>query len=359
MRGGIFNIEWSLLIPVFILVLLSLAALFSINIVYFKSQIGYLIVSLAAFVFFSNVNWRILEHYSVPIYIFSLICLVIVLILGIESRGAVRWMDIFGLRIQFSEILKPFLAVSFSSYLSTLKIKNFKSLIAGLLLVFPIGFLVYLQPDLGNALIYFIVVIFTLIVFGYPLIWFFLGSLFTAVSLPLSMNFLHGYQKQRLLTFFNPGSDPLGSSYNAIQSVMSVGSGMFFGKGLGEGTQSMLRFLPERHTDFIFAALSEQFGFVGSIVVLGSFAFLLYKIYLIYDNSDEKFCKIFSACAFSLILVQVFVNIGMNIGVVPIVGITLPFVSYGGSSILSSFILLGFLSSVSRNFRNKDTLEIR
>jgi rod shape determining protein RodA len=170
---------------------------------------------------------------------------------------------------------------------------------------------------------------------------------------------LHDYQKQRILTFLNPGSDPLGTSYNVIQSVIAVGSGMFAGRGLGQGTQSGLRFLPERNTDFIFATISEQLGIVGSVIVLICFILIIYRIYIIFQKSDDKFCKIFAAIVFFSFLIQLFVNIGMNTGILPIVGVTLPFISSGGSSLLSNFIFLGFLSAISRSSKANDVLEIR
>lgn len=358
-KVGVLNIEWSLLIPVFVLVALSLATLFSINIVYFRSQLTYLIIAVFAFIFFANVNYNLFKQYFLFIYVISFITLLFVLLLGIESRGALRWIDIFGLRIQFSEILKPFLAVSFSSALANSKNFSFKSFFRILCFLFPIAFLVYIQPDLGNALIYAIVVFFTLIVFGFPIWWFMLGAFAVLVTFPIFWKILYDYQRQRVLTFLNPAKDPLGTSYNAIQSIMAVGSGMLLGKGLGEGTQSSLRFLPERHTDFIFATLAEEFGFIGGLVVILSFAFLLYKIFLIFKDSPDKFCKIFSSCCFFLILISLFINIGMNIGLLPIVGVTLPFVSYGGSSILANFIMLGFLSSIGKNLKIKDALEIK
>lgn len=358
-RIGVLNIEWSLLVPVFILIVLGLTTLFSINIAYFKSQLTYLIISIFAFIFFANVNYNVFKQYFVQIYIISLITLIFVLLLGIESRGALRWVDIFGLRIQFSEILKPFLAVSFSSFLASTKNLSFQSFFRTFCFLFPITLLVYIQPDLGNALIYLLVVIFTLLVFGFPFWWFIFGFFVLLVAFPFLWQILHEYQRQRVLTFLNPTKDPLGTSYNIIQSIMAVGSGMLLGKGLGEGTQSSLRFLPERHTDFIFATLAEEFGFVGALVILLAFALLLYKIFFIFKNSREKFCKIFSSCCFFLILIPLFINIGMNVGLIPIVGVTLPFVSYGGSSILASFILLGFLSSISKNLKTKDALEIR
>ena len=196
-------------------------------------------------------------------------------------------------------------------------------------------------------------------IFGFPLRYFLASLLLMTFSFPIFWKFLREYQKQRILTFFHLRVDPLGTSYNAIQSVIAVGSGMLIGRGLGQGTQSTLRFLPERHTDFIFATLSEGLGFIGSLVILVAFGFLFYRIFLIYKNSDSVFSKIFAQAAFSLFLIQFFLNIGMNIGIMPIVGVSLPFVSYGGSSLLSSFILLGFLSSMSKGNNLKEVLEIR
>lgn len=357
-KGNFLNIQWSILTPSIVLVVLGLTTLFSVNISFFKSQLIFLIISIFAYVFFCNVNYKIIQMYSLPIYIFSLIILFIVLILGIESRGAMRWIDVFGIRVQFSELLKPFLAISFSFFLSKSN-NSFKNFLQAFIFLFLVVFLIFAQPDLGNAVIYIIVALSVLIVVGFPYLWFVFGGIASVVFLPVFWHFLHGYQKQRIFTFFSPSNDPLGTSYNAIQSIVSVGSGMVSGKGLGEGTQSMLRFLPERHTDFIFATFSEEFGLIGALVLILTFSFLLYKLYSVFEDSNERFCKIFVVCSFFLILVQFFVNIGMNIGLLPVVGVTLPFVSYGGSSLLSNFILLGLVSSINSSLKSKNVLEIK
>lgn len=357
-RGRALDIDWMLVTPVLVLVFLSLATLFSINFSLFKTQLFFLIVSIFAFVFVSQADHKVIRYYSLPIYIVSLLILVLILILGIQSRGAVRWFDIFGWRIQFSEIFKPFLAISLSAFLIKRQ-PNFKTLALVLIYLMPVVFLIYRQPDLGNATIYFLVAMLSLVVYGFPIIWFVAGTFAFLGVLPFFWNFLHEYQRQRVLTLFNPASDPLGTSYNAIQSIIAVGSGMFFGKGFGQGSQSFLRFLPEQHTDFIFATLSEEFGFLIALIVVLSFVFLLYRIFLIFTNSPDKFCRILSCVLFFFILVQAFVNMGMNIGIVPVVGVTLPFVSYGGSSLLSSFIILGILSSISRTSKREEVLEIR
>lgn len=358
-REGFFAIDWSLLIPAGILLVMGLTTLFSINTAFFTNQLIFAILSIFAFLLFSHINYKILPSYSVPIYIASLVVLALVLVLGFESRGAIRWIDILGFRIQFSEILKPFLIISLASFLANRRSSSLETFILAILLLLPLAFFIYLQPDLGNALIYTGATFFTLLVFGFPIFWFGCGILAMALLMPIFWQFLHSYQKQRILTFLHPTSDPLGSSYNAIQALIAVGSGALLGKGLGQGTQSTLRFLPERHTDFIFATIAESFGLIGGVLVILTFTFLLYRIFVLFQNCEDKFRKTFSACSFFLLLIQFFINIGMNIGLVPIVGITLPFVSYGGSSVLSSFILLGILSSFTSSIKNKDTLEIR
>ncbi len=357
-KRSLFDIDWGLIAPVIVLVILSLTTLFSIDFSLFKSQLVFFIIGIFAFLFFSQTNYKTVKLYAWPIYIASIVLLIVVLIIGAETRGSVRWLEFFGFRVQFSEILKPFLAISLSSYLASKNNYSFKTLFLATCFLIPIVFLVFLQPDLGNALIYALVAIITFIVFGFPFRFFFSGLVFLSILSPILWKFLHDYQKQRILTFLSP-NDPLGLSYNAIQSVIAVGSGMLFGRGLGLGTQSGLRFLPERHTDFIFATLSEELGIIGAVLVIVTFAFLLYKIFTIFRNQEELFNKTFSIIVFSLIFFQFFVNIGMNIGILPIVGITLPFVSYGGSSLFSSFILLGILSAMSKGKTSRRFLEIK
>lgn len=358
MLKGIGKVDWFLILPVAILVLISLVTLFSMNPDFFRSQLGFLLVSLIAFLFFSQINLNIIRFYAKPIYFLSIFLLLVVLVLGIESRGSVRWIELLGFRVQFSEILKPFLAVSLASFLLEIKDQSFRNLSKIVLLTLPIGLLIFLQPDLGSALIYFGVVGLTLIYFGFPLKFFLWGAGFFSILAPFFWLFLRDYQRHRIITFLNPASDPLGTSYNVIQSMIAVGSGMLVGRGFGQGTQSSLRFLPERHTDFIFASISEQLGFIGTILVLIAFGFLFYRIYIIFRNSNDDFSRLFGAIAFFIFLVQFFMNAGMNVGVLPVVGVTLPFVSAGGSSLLSNFIILGILSSLSRGKRS-EVLEIK
>jgi len=358
-RSSFLKIDWGLLIPAIVLVFLGLSGIFSINLSLFRSQVVFFAVSLLGFVFFSQANLYNFKNYSLSIYIGSILILFIVILLGVESRGSVRWIDFLGFRAQFSEILKPFLMLSLAVFISEKSGRSFKIFFTILALLFPIFFLIFLQPDLGNALIYFFTVLLTLFAFAFPLRYFIFSALTSVLFFPLLWTFLKDYQKERLLIFFKFRVDPLGSSYNAIQSIIAVGSGMFLGKGLGQGTQSLLRFLPERHTDFIFATLSEELGFVGGLIIVLTFSFLLYRIIVISNDSDDMFLRIFAVCSFFLLSTEFLTNVGMNIGLMPIVGVSLPFVSYGGSSLLSNFILLGFLSSISKKFERKEVLEIK
>jgi len=291
-KRTLFDIDWGLVVPIIVLVILSLTTLFSIDFSLFKSQLIFFIIGIVVFLFFSQTNYRTVSLYSMPIYTISVVLLFIVLVVGVESRGSVRWLELFGFRIQFSEILKPFLAISLSSFLVSKNNYSFRTLFLGMCFLIPIALLVFVQPDLGNALIYIMVTVFTFVVFGFPVRFFLAIFVFVSLLSPVFWRFLRDYQKQRILTFLHP-TDPLGLSYNAIQSVIAVGSGMIFGRGLGLGTQSGLRFLPERHTDFIFATLSEELGIIGAVLVVITFVFLnllsiFFKCWYEHRNSSDR-----------------------------------------------------------------------
>lgn len=353
------GIDFFLLLPVIILISVSLVTLLSLNSAYFKSQLISLIIALVAFFAFSQMNITFFKQFRGTIYVLSLVFLLITLAIGIESHGAVRWFGIFGAQLQFSEILKPFLSLVFAAFLSEQTTVSLKKFLKSIGLILPVFFLVYFQPDLGSALLYLLVGLFALLIDGYPYRWF--GLLFLPILLlmPVIWEKLHAYQRTRIITFLNPQADPLGVSYNSIQALIAVGSGTFLGKGLSEGTQSGLRFLPERQTDFIFATISEGLGFIGAAIIIVSLLLLCYRVYMIASNTKDNFVKIFATCVFGFFLFPAFVNIGMNLGIMPIVGVPLPFVSFGGSSLLSNFIFLGILTALLRGERHKNVLEIR
>jgi rod shape determining protein RodA len=354
-----FLIDPRLFIPVVILIIVSLITLLSIDFLYFRNQSISLMVGLVGFLIFSRVNIEFLRQLKVPIYLVSVVLLLIVLFIGVEARGANRWFEIFGVRVQFSEILKPFLALSFASQIADNLEQNFKSFIKIIMLLIPVVLLISAQPDLGSGILYASAGLFALLVMGFSLKWFFVIALPVIFSSPFIWSRLHGYQRQRVLTFLDKGGDPLGTSYNEIQAIIAVGSGSFFGKGISEGTQSVLRFLPERQTDFIFATIAEGLGFFGASIVILAFIAIVWRMYVLFKERDDLFGRSFLAVSIGFFFIQGFVNIAMNIGLVPIVGITFPFVSFGGSSLLANFIFLGLITSLTSSQKGRKVLEIR
>ena len=210
-------------------------------------------------------------------------------------------------------------------------------------------FLIAKQPDLGSAIIVFLILVSILYVKGFSLKWFLLLAILFLIAFPFVWSFLEGYQKQRLLVFVNPNMDPLGAGYTVIQSKIAVGSGGFFGKGWLSGTQSQLHFLPEAHTDFIFATWAEERGFFGSAILVTLYALLIKSIIDVGLKAKDNFAKLICVGIASMFGFQISINILMTIGLSPVVGLPLPFMSYGGSSLLISFISLGIISNIKNN----------
>ncbi len=349
------KIDWWLIIPALLLAILGLVVLRSVAPDLVVYQTVFLSVAVIAFIFFAILDYQILVALHLPIYITSLIFLLTPFIFGSHSRGALRWLQFGQVSLQPSEIIKPFLLLTFALLATSSYPKKGLWLILSFILP---AIIIFLQPDLGTTLVLGI---------GWLTIFFsqfslrrifFLSLTATIILLPLTGMFLKGYQKDRLLTFINPYQDPLGKGYQVIQSVIAVGSGQFFGRGLGHGTQSQLRFLPERHTDFIFASLSEELGFVGAGLVLILFVALLRRIYHLSQAATQPLVTLYCLGVLTLLTFQVFINIGMNIGLAPITGITLPFLSYGGSSLLSLGITLGLVTSMTRHTTSDSSFQI-
>lgn len=352
------RIQLLIFLPAVLLTLISLVTLFAVDFSSFEHQIIFFIASIIVYIFFLNIDYRLFGVFAKQIFFLILFLLAIIFIIGFEAKGAVRWIQIFGVSIQFSELLKPFFIIVFAHFLSKNDAHDLKTFIKSLVVLFPVFFLVLRQPDLGNAIIYAVVSVCMMFAYGFPLRYFFGLSIITILPLPLLFNFLHDYQKLRVYSFLNATSDPFGSSYNSIQALISVGSGGLFGKGLGEGTQSVLKFLPERHTDFIFATIVESLGMFGALIVLSLFIFLLVQVFKISLSAKDNFSYLIVIGMFFLILTHVFFNVGMNVGMLPIVGITLPYVSAGGSSLVTNFIALSFISSISYDQKRKKLMEI-
>ncbi len=309
------------------------------------SQIIFYAVGILLFFLFSRIDYRIFGNIWKQVYAVSLILLITTLLVGLESRGATRWVSIFGFRLQFSELLKPFILTSLAVFLTEGKNSFKKYLLAAVLGIIPM-LLIFKQPDLGSALVYLAGFGTMIFLSGINLMYLIPVAAGGLVFLPIFWHFLADYQKNRIFSFLNPASDPLGISYNAIQATIAVGSGQLFGLGLGRGTQSQLLFLPEHHTDFVFASLAEELGFLGAGVLILVYFLLIWRIFKISEHAPDKLGKILAVSLAMMLLGQIFINIGMNMGIVPVTGITLPLVSYGGSSILATFITLGIIENI-------------
>jgi rod shape determining protein RodA len=292
-------------------------------------------------------------------YFLSLALLFLTILFGSEIRGSTRWLKIGSLGVQTSAIVKPLLILFFAWFSARFKLDKFKTVVFYFLLLALPVYLIFKQPDLGSSLIILVVGFGIAFISGMDrnfLVGLFVSGLaFVPISWVL---LLKNYQKDRIISFLNPFEDPLGSGYHIIQSITAVGSGGLFGTGLGSGTQSQLRFLPERHTDFIFASLAEELGFLGSSLLIVSYFVLFFRILTLIRLSDTRFERLICTGVFIIIFFQMFVNVGMNLGIVPITGVTLPFVSAGGSSLVSLFICLGLVQIISRRTKSKNVIEI-
>jgi len=335
------NFDFWLVLPALFLSILGLVTLYSIAPEFFQSQAIYLAISLVVFLAISQIDALFFTTLSTIGYLLSLLLLGLTLLLGQRTREAARWLAVGSVGFQPSEIVKPFLILFFANLLAKEKGGLLKSLLA---LVPPV-ILIFLQPDLGSALVILAIWLGMVLAKGVSFKTIGAGALILAISLPLFWKVLAPYQKQRLTNFLNPGSDPQGASYSQIQAKISIGSGQFLGKGLGHGTQSVLKFLPEYQSDFIFAAFGEEWGFVGVSVVLFLYFVLLARLLSLAGQTESVESLIFIGI-FSFLFFQTAVHIGMNLGLLPITGLTLPFISSGGSSLLACWMVLGIATAM-------------
>jgi rod shape determining protein RodA len=306
-------------------------------------------IALVVFVLATAFDYHWLRTLAWPLYGLELALLVFTLAAGTGVAGASRWVTIAGLQFQFSELAKILMILTLASYLGsrTGRLDGPLPILTGCLLVAPPLILVLIQPDLGTSLVFAALLAGMLFLSGASLRW--LGLLAAAAigSLPIIWNYvLQGYQKERILAFLNPTPDIQGTGWQLFQSQIAVGSGGWLGKGLTNGTQNQLDFLPVQTTDFVFAILAEELGFIGCVVVLLLFGALLWRVLVAGWRSRDPFGTLFAAGLGSMILFQVVVNVGMVTGVLPIAGIPLPFVTHGGASLISLAAGLGILQSI-------------
>jgi rod shape determining protein RodA len=338
----------SIWFPVLILAALSLLILHSVVPDIAKTQALYFALGLGLMIVISRIDYHLYHFSPWPWFGIAVIALILTMVIGENIRGSTRWIDVGPLRFQTSEFIKPIILLYLSTWLAQSPALKFKDLLVkSAVTLIPI-FLIFIEPDLGTALVIAALYSTLIVASGTPIRYLAVFALAFVLILPLGYASLRDYQKNRIASFLNPSQDPLGTGYNANQAMIAVGSGQWFGRGLGQGTQSHLRFLPERHTDFVFAATVEELGFAGGLLMLGAYGWLAYGLLGLAKSADNDSGSLIVLGTLGLIVTQVAVNTGMNMGLLPITGITLPFVSAGGSSVLSLCILLGLCLSVGR-----------
>jgi len=346
------NFDYILLVCILLLGFISLATMYSTEggkvLFHTKSHFIKLIVFTVMMLIFSFINikfWFSIGYFS---YFVVISLLVWTYLFGITSSGSKRWIDLYFINLQPSELMKIFIILCLAKYFHRMKLENVNSiytiLTSLIIIILPMG-LVIVQPDLGTSVLIAISGIAVLWFAGINYKYFIYTILGFLILLPFIIAFLKPYQKLRVLTFLNPDRDPLGAGYQIIQSKIAVGSGGLFGKGFLKGTQSYLEFLPEKHTDFIFTLFSEEFGFVGSALLLIIYAIIIYRIVAIGASSRSYFAKIFCYSFGAAIFVYITINMSMVLGLLPIVGSPLPIMSYGGSSMLATMIGFGVVMS--------------
>lgn len=351
-----FHVDVPLMLAILTLMLLSVFVVYSAggqNIDMAIRQIFRLGLGLGVLLIVAQVSPFFYQRWAPHIFIVGVILLVSVLLFGDMGKGAQRWLNLGITKFQPSEIMKLSLPMMMAWFLSkyTLPPSTKNTFLSFCIIAIP-TLLIAKQPDLGTSLLVASSGFFALFLAGLRFrILFGLIAMFAAFLPILWFYLMHPYQKQRVLTFLNPESDPLGSGYHIIQSKIAIGSGGFQGKGWLQGTQSQLEFLPERHTDFIFSVFSEEFGFIGVLLLLAVYAFIIMRGTVIAIRAQEGFTKILAGSLTLTFFVYLFVNIGMVSGLMPVVGVPLPLVSYGGTSIVTLMASFGILMAIATNKR--------
>lgn len=309
-------------------------------------QVIYALAGLLMLFVVAAIDYRFLHSLGWLAYAAAIGLLIAVLSIGAVSGGSRRWFELGGFSIQPSEIAKLLMVIALAKYMADHNMRQFKHLLISLgLTLIPIG-LIYQQPDLGSA--FSLLVVWLAIAFVAGMRVFHMGvlGLGTGLALPLILLRLEGYMRDRIVLFLDPARDPLGPGFSITQSLIAVGSGGWLGRGYVSGTQSQLRFLRVRHTDFIFSVFAEEFGFVGSLILFVLLALLVLRIVRIGHLARDDFGRLIAVGVATIILFQAFVNIGVNIDLVPATGTPLPFISYGGSSLMTLLIGLGLVQSI-------------
>jgi rod shape determining protein RodA len=304
-------------------------------------------VGIAVLIFMAVVDYQTLGRFWRPLLIVTLILLAVVDVVGRTAQGAQRWLPLGPLSFQPSEVAKVFLIMTLAKHMDGFKeINSLRQLVPVLAhAALPI-LLIVQQPDMGTSMVMIAILATMLFAAGAPLRA--MGSLgaMAALAMPVLWQMLHDYQRRRLIVFIDPGADPLGAGYALIQSKIAVGSGQLFGKGLLQGTQNLLHFIPEQHTDFIFTVIGEEFGFAGAILMLALFGLWLWRASTIASQAKDRLGTLMATGVLAMIAFHLVVNVGMTIGMMPITGIPLPFISHGGSALIMMLAATGLLLNI-------------
>ena len=316
----------------------------------FTDQLRNFAVAAAVMFVAANVPPAMLQKLAAPAYLLGIALLLAVAFAGVTVKGATRWLDIGLTRIQPSEIMRLALPLMLAWYFhkreGSTKPLDFAA--AVLLVALPVGLIVK-QPDLGTSLLVLAAGLYVIFFAGLPWKWIAVLGTGAVAMLPVAWSLMHGYQKERVLTLIDPTTDPLGKGFHTLQASIAIGSGGAFGKGWMQGTQTHLEFIPERTSDFIFAVFSEEFGLVGNLVLIVLFLALVGRALLIAANAATTFSRLLAGSIALIIFTYAFVNMGMVSGILPVVGVPLPFISYGGTALVTLGIAIGMLMSINRH----------
>ena len=352
------NLDYILLFSIILLSIISVFVMYSTDggeiLYHTKSHFIKLLIFFPLMLMISFFNIKFWHITSYLFYFIIILLLIWASIDGIKVSGSKRWIDLYFIVLQPSELMKIGIILCLAKYYHRLKIDNvnsFTNIVVSLSIIIIPTILVVSQPDLGTSILIVTSGLIILWLGGVKIKYFFISFITFLISLPFIISFLKPYQKLRILTFLNPDRDPLGAGYQIIQSKIAIGSGGLSGKGFLKGTQSYLDFLPEKHTDFIFTLFSEEFGFIGSISLLILYIVIIFRIIRIGAISRSNFAKLFCFGFAFAIFIYIVVNLSMVLGLLPIVGSPLPIMSYGGSSMLATMIGFGIVLSAKINHK--------
>lgn len=315
---------------------------------FIAKQVMWMAAGLIIFFAMVRISYQRFVDISYAIYVLNILLLLLVLVLGRARLGAQRWFAIGSFTFQPSEFIKLSLILALANYIGSKRgaMDSLRALVVPCILLGIPFILVLLQPDLGTGLL-LLPIFFSMLYVGGARLRYLAGMIGIGLAgLPFFWHFLREYQKARLLVFLNPNVDPLGAGYTIIQSKIAVGSGGLVGKGYQSGTQNQLNFLPERHTDFIFSVIGEEWGFAGAMLVILLFFFVVKRTYTVAGLTTDMYGKVIACGIGTMIAMQVVINIGMTIGMMPVVGIPLPLISYGGSSLITTLVAIGLVLNV-------------